>query len=133
MMQSYPAYVCTIGGHTDGKGGKEYNQKLSERRANSVKTWLAGHGASNQMNTQGFGDTKPVAPNPNLTAATILRAARKTGASKSLSKSTETKQLTGSRKYLRGDSRPRLSGRSEARQLARGKPHSVNYSISSVA
>jgi outer membrane protein OmpA-like peptidoglycan-associated protein len=63
VMQSYPAYLCTIGGHTDGKGGKEYNQKLSERRANSVKTWLVGHGASNQMNTQGFGDTKPVAAN----------------------------------------------------------------------
>jgi len=55
--------LCTIGGHTDGKGGKEYNQKLSERRANSVKTWLLGHGASNEMKTQGFGDTKPVAPN----------------------------------------------------------------------
>jgi outer membrane protein OmpA-like peptidoglycan-associated protein len=63
VMQSYPAYACTIEGHTDAKGGKEYNQKLSERRANSVKTWLVGHGASNQMNTQGFGDTKPVAPN----------------------------------------------------------------------
>ena len=63
VMQSYPAYACTIGGHTDGKGGKDYNQKLSERRANAVKTWLVGHGASNQMNTQGFGDTKPVAPN----------------------------------------------------------------------
>ena len=63
VMQSYPAYVCTIDGHTDGKGGKEYNQKLSERRANSVKTWLVGHGASNQMITHGFGDTKPVAPN----------------------------------------------------------------------
>lgn len=63
VMQSYPAYRCTIGGHTDGKGGKDYNQKLSERRASSVKTWLAGRGASNQMNTQGFGDTKPVAPN----------------------------------------------------------------------
>ncbi len=63
VMQSYPAYLCTIGGHTDGKGGKDYNRKLSERRANSVKIWLVGHGASNQMNTQGFGDTKPVAPN----------------------------------------------------------------------
>lgn len=63
VMQSYPAYLCTIGGHTDGKGGKEYNQKLSERRASSVKTWLVGHGVANQMNTQGFGDTKPVAPN----------------------------------------------------------------------
>jgi outer membrane protein OmpA-like peptidoglycan-associated protein len=63
VMQSYPAYLCTIGGHTDGKGGKEYNQKLSERRADSVKAWLQAHGASNRMNVQGFGDTKPVAPN----------------------------------------------------------------------
>ncbi len=66
IMQSYPSYVCTIGGHTDGKGGKEYNQKLSDRRASSVKTWLVGHGASNSMITQGFGDTKPVAPNTKL-------------------------------------------------------------------
>lgn len=63
VMQSYPAYLCTIDGHTDRKGGREYNQKLSERRANSVKTWLVRNGASNQMNTQGFGDTKPVASN----------------------------------------------------------------------
>ena len=63
VMQSYPGYLCTIGGHTDGKGGKEYNQKLSERRASSVKTWLEAHGVSNRMNTQGFGDTKPVASN----------------------------------------------------------------------
>src|SRR6202022_4255752 len=63
VMQSYPAYLCTIGGHADGRGGKEYNQKLSERRVNSVKTGLVGNGASNQMHTQGFGDSKPVVSN----------------------------------------------------------------------
>jgi len=63
VMQSYAAYPCTISGHTDGKGEKQYNQKLSERRANSVKTWLVAHGASNSIATRGFGDTKPVAPN----------------------------------------------------------------------
>jgi len=63
VMQSYPAYLCTIGGHTDGKGGKEYNQKLSERRADSVKVWLVAHGASNPVTVHGFGDTKPVAMN----------------------------------------------------------------------
>jgi outer membrane protein OmpA-like peptidoglycan-associated protein len=63
VMQSYGAYPCTISGHTDGKGEKQYNQKLSERRAGSVKTWLVAHGVSNSMTTQGFGDTKPVAPN----------------------------------------------------------------------
>jgi photosystem I P700 chlorophyll a apoprotein A2 len=40
-----------------------HNQRLSERRATSVKAWLVARGASNQINTQGFGDTKPVAPN----------------------------------------------------------------------
>ncbi len=54
-----------IDGHTDGKGTPSYNQKLSERRAESVKQWLAqkeglGHV---KMTTQGFGATKPVAPN----------------------------------------------------------------------
>jgi len=63
VMQSYAAYPCTIGGHTDGKGEKQYNQKLSERRADSVKTWLLAHGVSNSITTRGFGDTKPVAPN----------------------------------------------------------------------
>jgi outer membrane protein OmpA-like peptidoglycan-associated protein len=63
VMRSYPAYPCTIGGHTDGKGDKAYNQKLSERRADSVKTWLVAHGASNPITTRGFGDTKPIAPN----------------------------------------------------------------------
>jgi outer membrane protein OmpA-like peptidoglycan-associated protein len=54
-----------IDGHTDGKGSASYNQKLSERRAESVKQWLAqkeGLGPV-KMTTQGFGMTMPVAPN----------------------------------------------------------------------
>jgi len=54
-----------IEGHTDGKGNAAYNQKLSERRADSVKQWLAAKEGLGQvkMTTQGFGATKPVAPN----------------------------------------------------------------------
>jgi outer membrane protein OmpA-like peptidoglycan-associated protein len=63
VMRSYPRYLCTIGGHTDGKGDKAYNQKLSERRADSVKTWLVAHGAPNPIAARGFGDTKSIAPN----------------------------------------------------------------------
>ena len=63
VMRAYPSYLCTIGGHTDGKGDKTYNQKLSERRADSVKTWLVAHGAPNPITARGFGDTKPIAPN----------------------------------------------------------------------
>ena len=54
-----------IEGHTDGKGGATYNQKLSERRADSVRQWLAEREGLGRvkMTTQGFGATKPVAPN----------------------------------------------------------------------
>jgi outer membrane protein OmpA-like peptidoglycan-associated protein len=54
-----------VDGHTDSKGGDAYNQKLSERRAESVKQWLSqkeGLGDV-KMTTQGFGAKKPVAPN----------------------------------------------------------------------
>jgi outer membrane protein OmpA-like peptidoglycan-associated protein len=63
VLKSYPNAACTIEGHTDGKGLKDYNQKLSERRAVSVKTWLSAHGISSAMATRGWGAEKPVAPN----------------------------------------------------------------------
>lgn len=54
-----------IEGHTDSKGNDAYNQKLSERRAASVKAWFtAKEGLGKvQFSTQGFGAKKPVAPN----------------------------------------------------------------------
>jgi outer membrane protein OmpA-like peptidoglycan-associated protein len=56
-----------IDGHTDGKGGDDYNRKLSERRADSVRQWLVQKEglAQVKMTTQGFGASKPVAPNAN--------------------------------------------------------------------
>jgi outer membrane protein OmpA-like peptidoglycan-associated protein len=53
-----------IEGHTDAKGNDAYNQKLSERRAASVKNWFVAHGLSSmKFSTEGFGAKKPVAPN----------------------------------------------------------------------
>jgi len=63
VLKSYPNGQCTIDGYTDGKGLKDYNQKLSERRAASVKTWLVAHNVSTSMSTRGWGMAKPVAPN----------------------------------------------------------------------
>jgi len=63
VLKSYPNASCSIEGHTDNKGLKDYNQKLSERRAASVKGWLVAHGVSSLMTTQGWGAAKPVAPN----------------------------------------------------------------------
>ena len=51
-------------GHTDSKGTDEYNMKLSERRAEAVKAYLASQGiAASRMTTRGFGESQPVADN----------------------------------------------------------------------
>jgi len=54
-----------IEGHTDAKGTDTYNQRLSERRAAAVKTWLGTTGGLGAMtfSTSGFGAKWPVAPN----------------------------------------------------------------------
>ena len=54
-----------IEGHTDAKGSDSYNQRLSERRAASVKNWFINkEGLKDfEFSTEGFGAKKPVAPN----------------------------------------------------------------------
>jgi outer membrane protein OmpA-like peptidoglycan-associated protein len=56
-----------ISGHTDSKGSDEYNQGLSEKRAESVKNWLVKNSGvdSKLIETIGYGESKPVAPNTN--------------------------------------------------------------------
>ena len=65
IIQEKAKGAVRIEGHTDSKGNDAYNQKLSERRAASVKTWFAvKEGLSKvQFATQGFGAKKPVASN----------------------------------------------------------------------
>jgi len=53
-----------VGGHTDNVGGAAYNAKLSQARAESVKSWLVAHGiAASRLTAKGYGDTVPVVPN----------------------------------------------------------------------
>jgi outer membrane protein OmpA-like peptidoglycan-associated protein len=65
VSASYPSSPMLIGGHTDGKGTHPYNMKLSENRADAVKNWLVANAsiAGSRITTQGWGETKPVAPN----------------------------------------------------------------------
>jgi outer membrane protein OmpA-like peptidoglycan-associated protein len=65
ILRAYSNSPITIEGHTDGKGRPAHNQKLSERRALSVKEWLVKHGGipARQIATRGYGITRPVAPN----------------------------------------------------------------------
>jgi outer membrane protein OmpA-like peptidoglycan-associated protein len=57
--------VVRIEGHTDSKGSEAYNQRLSEKRAHSVKTWLITKESLKNVTfeTYGFGAKKPVASN----------------------------------------------------------------------
>jgi len=53
-----------VKGHTDSTGPKAYNQKLSERRAQSVKDYLVSQGVSESViTTEGYGETQPIATN----------------------------------------------------------------------
>src|SRR5690554_1948778 len=51
-------------GHTDSIGSEQYNQGLSERRANLVKNYLVGKGIpADRIYTEGKGETSPIASN----------------------------------------------------------------------
>ncbi|MBQ0151670.1 MAG: OmpA family protein [Chryseobacterium sp.] len=64
VLKNNPDTNINIYGHTDSKGSDEYNQSLSERRATSVKSYLASKGiASSRMFAKGEGESMPVATN----------------------------------------------------------------------
>jgi outer membrane protein OmpA-like peptidoglycan-associated protein len=63
-LEQHPKLRLGVEGHTDIIGGMTYNIKLSQRRANAVKTYLVNLGiAPARLKPSGFGYTKPVADN----------------------------------------------------------------------
>ena len=59
--------AVVIEGHADRIGSQQYNQKLSERRADSVKSYLVGKGADrNGIETIGMGKTVPAKFCPDM-------------------------------------------------------------------
>jgi len=64
FIKENPEIKIEISGHTDNVGSDEYNQTLSERRANEVKNYLTSKGCnSKQLTAVGYGESKPVASN----------------------------------------------------------------------
>lgn len=64
VLKSDPALVISVEGHTDNVGKPENNLKLSAKRAQAVKNYLIKKGiAESRISAQGFGDSKPLAPN----------------------------------------------------------------------
>ncbi len=64
LMEENPKMVIEIGGHTDGKGTEQYNETLSQGRAESVmnylkENWIPTH----RITAMGYGESQPEATN----------------------------------------------------------------------
>jgi outer membrane protein OmpA-like peptidoglycan-associated protein len=64
IVLAYPSLHVAIEGHTDGIGSDEYNQQLSEHRAQAVRDYFVQQGInSSAVEARGFGKTEPIASN----------------------------------------------------------------------
>ena len=64
ILLSYPDLKLEIDGHTDSTGTSQFNEKLSQQRAEAVRSYLSQQGvAEPSMTTQGFGQNQPIASN----------------------------------------------------------------------
>jgi outer membrane protein OmpA-like peptidoglycan-associated protein len=64
VLVKFDKTLLSIEGHTDSSGAADFNQKLSEQRATSVKSYLMNQNIlAARLNTTGYGETQPVAAN----------------------------------------------------------------------
>jgi OOP family OmpA-OmpF porin len=73
-LETQPNLKVEIQGHTDSTGTHDYNVGLSQRRAQSVKAYLASKGIdSSRMTTKGYGPDRPIASNKTKAGRTRNR------------------------------------------------------------
>jgi outer membrane protein OmpA-like peptidoglycan-associated protein len=64
VLQKDPKLKLIIAGYTDSIGPEDYNQGLSERRANAAREYLISKGvAGDRLKAMGYGETRPIASN----------------------------------------------------------------------
>lgn len=74
FLNRYPDRTVFIEGHTDSVGTEAYNFSLSQRRAQSVRSYLMSQGiAGSRMSASGKGEGAPVASNGNATGRQMNR------------------------------------------------------------
>jgi OOP family OmpA-OmpF porin len=63
-LQAYPEIRVEVAGHTDNKGARALNVRLSQKRAESVRDYLIGKGvAADRLVAKGYGPDAPLATN----------------------------------------------------------------------
>jgi outer membrane protein OmpA-like peptidoglycan-associated protein len=66
VLNQYEKTTIVVEGHTDDVGAEDYNQQLSEQRANAVKSILLSSKVdARRLTTVGFGEYQPLVPNSN--------------------------------------------------------------------
>ena len=74
VLQEFDKTIIVVSGHTDSKGSIDYNQALSERRADSVAEYLLGQGVVvARLETIGFGEANPIADNTTAAGRSLNR------------------------------------------------------------
>lgn len=74
ILLKYPETNITVIGHTDSKGSDEYNQTLSESRANAVTNYSSRNGVgSSRLTAIGKGESDPVASNETQDGSALNR------------------------------------------------------------
>lgn len=64
VLIKYPSLRIEVSGHTSSEGAREFNQKLSEDRAQAVRQWLVDNGVTDdRITSRGAGPDEPVADN----------------------------------------------------------------------
>ena len=73
LIKAY-ALSVEVAGHTDYTGGAEYNQALSQNRAEAVRSYLLGQGVdAGQISAAGYGASQPLADNETETGRALNR------------------------------------------------------------
>jgi outer membrane protein OmpA-like peptidoglycan-associated protein len=96
IVLAYPSLHLQIEGHTDSVGTDEYNQSLSEKRADAVRDYLVQQGiAADSIEARGFGKTQPIASNDTAEGRQQNRRVELVLSGDAIGKSAETSPATG--------------------------------------
>ena len=73
-LVNHPELRVEVAGHTDADGDDAYNKDLSQRRAETVASYLSGLGvAADRMSAMGYGEEQPVADNATAAGRALNR------------------------------------------------------------
>ena len=73
-LKKYPRLQIELQGHTDSSGSDQYNLKLSQQRADSVRLYLMDQGVpGGQLTARGYGETQPIEDNKTEAGRSLNR------------------------------------------------------------